>query len=98
MQKGGIRFYSKLPELLHRKGCIQLVENVALIFRIQNNGAKHATVIQCWTGKHLCLAKVWSDIITRLESYPGSSEDTPVNTVWVEYKKTTIISQIITNH
>ena len=41
-------------------------------------------------------AEVWADIVTRLDSYPGSSEDTPVNTVWVENHKTTITSQMTT--
>ena len=34
-----------------------------------------------------------AEIIIRLESYSGTTSDTPVNTVWVERHKTTITSQ-----
>ena len=40
--------------------------------------------------------QVWLDIITRLDLYPGSSDDTPVNTVWEEKHKTTITYQLTT--
>ena len=46
-----------------------------------------------WTGKNLCLIQVWTDIVKRMNLYPGSSDDTPVNTVWVENHKTTITPQ-----
>ena len=44
----------------------------------------------------LCPVQIWADIITRMDLYPGSSDDTPVNKVWVEKYKTTITSQITT--
>ena len=63
-------------------------------FRTQKNGVKNVTVTQWRTGKHLCPVRIWADIITRLDSYPGTLYDTPVNTVWVENHKTTITSQM----
>ena len=47
-------------------------------------------------GKHLCSVQVWADIVKIMDSYPGSSDNTPVNTVWVENYKTTITSQMKT--
>ena len=48
------------------------------------------------TEKHLCPVKIWMYIVTRLDSYPGSSYYTPVNIVWVENLKTSITSQMTT--
>ena len=39
------------------------------------------------------MVQVLANIITRLELYPGTSDDTPVNIVWLENNKTTITSQ-----
>ena len=64
--------------------------------RMQKNGVKNATVTQWRTGKHICPVQVWADIVTRLDSYPVLSDDTPVNTVWLENHKTTIMSQMMT--
>ena len=35
-------------------------------------------------------------IIIRLDSYSGTTRETPVNTVWIELQKTTITSQMTT--
>ena len=40
--------------------------------------------------------RIWAEIIIQLDSYPGTTRDTPVNTVWVERQKTTITSQMTT--
>ena len=64
------------------------------IFRTQNNGVKNATVKQWRTVKHLSPVQVWANIITRLKSYPGTSDNTPVNTLRVDNHKTNITSQM----
>ena len=84
----------KKRKLIHRSDCKHLKEMISTKFRTQKSGIKNATVTQWRTGKHLCLVQVWADIVTRLESYLGPSDDTPVNTVWVENHKTTITSQM----
>ena len=38
--------------------------------------------------------EVSDDIVTRLESYPGSSDDTPDKKMWVEKHKITITTQM----
>ena len=87
LRKGGIRFYRKRRELPHISSCIHITYNVSSTLRTQNNGFNNTTVTQWRTGKHLCPVQVWVDIITRLESYPGTSDNTPVNTVWAENLK-----------
>ena len=54
------------------------------MFGTHKNGAENSTMTQWQTGKHLCPVHICTDIITRLYSYPETSDDTPVNTVWVE--------------
>ena len=94
--KGEIKFYSERRELLHNSGCPHLEEKVSLAFRMQKNGVKNATTNQWHTGKHLFLVQVWPDIVTRLDSYPGLSDNTPLKKVWVKNYKTNIMSQITT--
>ena len=71
--KGDIKFYRKRHELPHSSGCLHLGVKVSPTFRTQINGVENATVTQWWTGKHLCLVQVFSDIVTRLYLCPGSS-------------------------
>ena len=63
----------------------------------QKNGVKNATVTQGQTTTTLYLVHIWAKIIIRLDSYLGTTRDTPVNTVWVERQKKTITSQMTTN-
>ena len=94
LRKGEIRFYRKQRELMHSSGCIHLEEKESLKFRTQNNGVTNTTLTQWRTGKHLCQVKLWSDIIIRMEPYPGTTDDNPVDTVWVENHKKTTTSQM----
>ena len=68
---------------MHNSILIHLSDKFYPIFRTCKNGVKSATVIQLCTVKHLFLVKIWAAVITRLESYPVISDDTPVNIVWV---------------
>ena len=88
--------YRKQRKLLHGIDCIHLVYKVSPTFRTQKNGVKNATVTHWRMGKHLFRVQVWADIFTRLDFYPGLSDNTPVNTVWLENHKTAITSQMTT--
>ena len=46
--------------------------------------------------KHLFPLQVWAYIVTRLDLYPGLTDDTPVNIVWLENHNTNITFQITT--
>ena len=94
LRKGDIRFYRKWRELLHSIRCIHLANKVSQKSNTKKNGIKNATVTQWRTCKHIFPVKIWANNITRLESHPGTLDDTPVNTVSVENHKATITSQM----
>ena len=73
LRKRETKFYRKRRKIPHIRGCIQLADKVFPTLWTQKNGVKNATVTQWRTGKHLCPVQVWADIVTRLDSYPGSS-------------------------
>ena len=97
LQKGDMRFYRKRRELPHDSGILHIADKVSPTFRTQKNGVKNSTVTQWRTATTLCPVRIWEEIIIRLESYSGTTRDTPVNTVWVDLQKTTITSQMKTN-
>ena len=73
-----------------------MTNKVSLTFHTQKNGVKNATVTQLRTDTTLCPVRIWAEIIIRLDSYSGTTRDTPVNTVCVELQKTTVTSQTTT--
>ena len=87
LQKEGIRFYRRRRGLSHDIGILHLTNKVSPTFRTKKNGVKNATVTQWRTATTLCLVIIWAEIIIRLDSYSGTTCDTPVNTVWVELQK-----------
>ena len=94
LQKGDIHFYSKRRELYHDSVILHLADKVSPTLRTHKNGVTNATVTQWQTTTTLCPVHIWAEIIIRLDSYSGTTRDTPVNTVWVERHKTTITSQM----
>ena len=96
LQKGDIGFYRKCRKLSHDSGILHLDDKVFSAFRTQENGVKNATVTQWRTATTLCPVRIWAEIIIRLDSYSGTTRDTPVNKVWVELQKITITSQMTT--
>ena len=94
LQKGDIIFYIKCREFTHNINQIDLADKVYPIFSTHNNGVNNVTVTQWRTVKSLLPVQIWTDIISRLDSYPVRLDNTPVNTVWVENHKTTIIYQM----
>ena len=97
LQKGDIRFYRKRREFSHGSGILHLADKVSPTFRTQKNRGKNATVIQWQTPTTLCSVHIWAEIVIRMDSYSGTTRDTPVNTVWVERHKTMITSQMTKN-
>ena len=81
LQKSDIRFYIKRREFIHNSGRSHLVEKVHPNFMRHKNGVKKSTVTQWRTLKQLLPLQVWSDIILRMESYPGTLDDTQGNMV-----------------
>ena len=77
---------------MHSSGCLHLTDKVSPTFRTQKNGVKKSIVTQWRMGKNLFPVQVWDGIFTRLDLYPVSSYDTPVNTVWAEKHNITTMS------
>ena len=62
---------------------LELADSVAVTFEMQKNDHKHETVIHGWTDDPvLCPVKQWAQLVNRIWTYPGTTEDTPVCTVW----------------
>ena len=62
---------------------LHTADSVSITFETQKNERKFDTVTQ-WRTDHavLCPVKQWAGIITRISSYVGSTDDTPVSAVW----------------
>ena len=97
LQKGDINLYRKLRELSNDSGILHLADKVSPTFRTQAKGVKNAAVTQWRTTTTLCPVHIWAEIIIQLDSYSGTTRDTPLNTVWVERHKTTINSKTTTS-
>ena len=69
---------------MHSNVRIHMEDKVYLMLWEQKIGIKNLTVTQWQTGKHLLPERIWSDIITILDSYPGTSYKSPINTVWAK--------------
>ena len=93
-RRGIYHFYRKCHKLPHDSGILHLDDKVSPIFRTQKKRVKNATVTQWRTTTTLCSLRIWEEIIIPLDSYPVTTRDTPVNTVWVDHQKTAITSKI----
>ena len=91
-----ICFYRKCRKISYNSGILHLFNKVSPELRTQKNGVKNATVTQWRTNTTLCPVCIWVEIIIWLDSYPGRTCDTPVNTVSVEHQKTEMTSHMKT--
>ena len=93
-KKGDIKFDRNIWKLNHSICLIHLVETLFPTSHMQKNCFKNAILTRCQTGKHFYPVKIWSNIIIKLESYLKTSEDSPVNTVWLDNCSSMITSKI----
>ena len=96
LQKGDILFNRKCRKISNGSGILHLEDKVSPKPRTQKIGVKNATVTQWRTATTLCSVRIWAEIIIQLDSYSGTTRDTPVNMVWVEHQKTTRTSHMTT--
>ena len=62
---------------------LELADSVEVMFKMQKNEEKHETVIHGQTDDPiLCPVKQWARLVNRIWTYPGTTEETPVCTVW----------------
>jgi hypothetical protein len=80
-----IAFFKNGHRLHHRlhSSVLHTAESVSITFESQKNERKFDTITQ-WRTSHpvLCPVKQWAALITRISSYPGASETTPVSAIW----------------
>jgi hypothetical protein len=93
-----IRFFRDRRLLSTPLDSLELADSVAVTFEMQKNEQKHETVIHGWTDDPiLCPVKQWARLVNRIWTYPGTTEDTPVCTVWRHDSRDQITSrQVIT--
>ena len=72
---------------------LEFADSVAVTFEMQKNDHKHETVIHGRTDDAiLCPVKQWAQLVNRIWTYPGTTEETPVCTVWRRDRREQITS------
>ncbi len=68
---------------LHNTKSLHTANSVAITFETQKNDRKFDNVTQ-WRTNHptLCPVKQWAALVTRISSYPETTDNTPVSAVW----------------
>ena len=94
-----IRFFKDGHLLLTPSSDLEFADSVAVTFEIQKNDQKNETVIHGRTDDPiLCPVKQWACLVNRIWTYPGTSSDTSVCTVWLYDRHEQITSrQVITS-
>jgi hypothetical protein len=78
-----IRFFRDGRLLSTPSDSLELADSVAVTFEMQKNDQKHETVIHGRTDDPtLCPVKQWARLVNQIWTYPGTTEDTSVCTVW----------------
>ena len=83
-----IRFFKNNVEItVKSSSLIMYADTVSITFEFQKNSERDITVTQPRSGKTLCPVITWGKIIHRILTYKGSTESTPVNTVFIGSKR-----------
>jgi hypothetical protein len=78
-----IRFFKNGQLLLAPLDNLEFADSIAVTFEMQKNDQKHDTVIHGRTdGPILCPVLQWACLVNRIWTYPDTTEDTSVCTVW----------------
>jgi hypothetical protein len=94
-----IRFFKDRRLISTPSENLEFADSVAVTFEMQKNDHKHETVIHGRTDHPiLCPVKQWARHVTRIWTYPGTTDETPVCTVWRHDRREQITSrQVITS-
>jgi hypothetical protein len=77
--------------LSHDDPRLRLADTFWIVFEYQKRYKRNETVTQHRTGDPLiCPVGMWATIVKRVGSYPGSTDDTAVNTFHLESNNTQI--------
>ena len=94
-----IRFFKDGRLLSTPSANLEFADSVAVTFEMQKNEEKHETIIHGRTDDPvLCPVKQWAHLVNRIWSHQGTTENTPVSTVWRHDRREQITSrQVITS-
>jgi hypothetical protein len=82
------RFYRGKTLINQNDHILYLADSVSITFEQQKRDTKNNTITQHSSGdQHLCPVKVWALIIKRLLSHELSSDETPINTFYLDKNK-----------
>ena len=99
---GNIRFYKLInglnQEISHFSPEIVNADVVSITFVFQKNGEKEATITQHQSNNKLCPVAAWAAIITRIRSYPNTTDSSPVNSYMAKKKVKQITSNQVRNY
>jgi hypothetical protein len=92
-----IRFFTDRQLLLAPLDNLEFADSVAMTFEMQRNDQKHDTVIHSRTDDPILRPVLqWAHLVNRIWTYPGTTEDTSVCTVWRHDRRNQItLCQII---
>ena len=93
-----IRFFKDGRLLSTPSANLEFADSVAVTFEMQKNEQKHETIIHGRTDDPvLCPVKQWALLVNLIWSYQGTTENTPVCTVWHHDRREQItLWQVIT--
>ena len=98
LQLRNIRFFKDGRLLSTPLNNLELADSVAVTFEKQKSDHKHETVIHGRTDDPvLCPVKQWARLVNRIWTYPGTTEETPVCTVWRHNRREQITSHHVIN-
>ena len=79
-----IRFFRNNTEITDKRSAIlKFADTVSITFEFQKNKKKNITVSQPRSGKDICPVLIWAEIVQRVLSYKGTTENTPVNAIQI---------------
>ena len=91
-----IRFFKKGREIPHTDSQIFLADIVSITFEFQKSDERHESVTMHRSGDNLlCPVRSWASVVRRILSYPGTNEDSTVNTILVKGQLKTLTSTTV---
>lgn len=76
------RFFTDGIEMSHDHPLLEYCDCVSITFEWQKKDERDDTVTQLTTGDPLICPRQWATLVSRIRSYPGATDDTPVSAVW----------------
>ena len=88
-----LRFFLKGKQLDYSAANLPLADTITVTFEFQKSDERNESVTMFRSGDPtLCPVRAWAAIVRRILSYPGTNFDTPVNTIYIQGKLSSISS------